>query len=110
MSLAGCLFPAAAPTTGQLGHTSSADARSLPTFGGYIKGEREGSPSGSRGDAISEGKAASVIPRNRRPESWAPWEDVRLGNYKPIQVRVSPGASGGGGGRPCSHLLALLII
>jgi hypothetical protein len=27
------------------------------------------------------------IPRNRQPGTWAPWQDVPLGQYRPIQVR-----------------------
>lgn len=84
-----CTLPcAAAPTTG---HLAGTDTRSAPyikyEFGGD---ERRGvSPSSSfREGASSEAAKATnnLLPRNRRPESWAPWEDVKLGAYKPIQV------------------------
>jgi hypothetical protein len=38
----------------------------------------------SSGGAVP--KPAAGVPKNRRPDSWAPWEDVALGQYKPIQV------------------------
>jgi hypothetical protein len=85
-----CLHPAAAPTTGHLAGAGESRSHGTP----YIKYEygddRRGvSPSSSfREGASSEGKgpANNLLPRNRRPESWAPWEDVKLGNYRPIQV------------------------
>ncbi|WIA10783.1 hypothetical protein OEZ85_010952 [Tetradesmus obliquus] len=47
-------------------------------------GERDAGATSSGGAAP---KPAAGVPKNRRPDSWAPWEDVALGQYKPIQVR-----------------------
>ncbi|KAF6264248.1 hypothetical protein COO60DRAFT_1698474 [Scenedesmus sp. NREL 46B-D3] len=47
-------------------------------------GERDAGATSSGGAAQ---KPAAGVPKNRRPDSWAPWEDVALGQYKPIQVR-----------------------
>jgi hypothetical protein len=46
-------------------------------------GDRDAGATSSGGAAS---KPAAGVPKNRRPDSWAPWEDVALGQYKPIQV------------------------
>jgi hypothetical protein len=85
-----CLHPAAAPTTGHLAGAGESRSHGTPFIKYEYGDDRRGvSPSGSfREGASSEGKgpANNLLPRNRRPESWAPWEDVKLGNYRPIQV------------------------
>jgi hypothetical protein len=45
-----------------------------------------GGPTSSGEAAAAAPRPAAGIPRNRRPDSWAPWEDVALGQYKPVQV------------------------
>jgi hypothetical protein len=86
------LLATAAPATASLQGAGSSDMRSYAALGAYVKGEpsdggRGASPANSgREGPGGESKPASVVPRNRRPESWAPWEDVNLRNYKPIQV------------------------
>jgi hypothetical protein len=51
-------------------------------------GAAGGADAGGAGGRVGAPSAAAGLPRNRRPESWAPWEDVNLGHYRPVQVCV----------------------
>lgn len=91
-------------TEQQLLHRHSSLGSAGPTSGDGVAADGPSPASSSRGPgdgaaaaAAAVGAAATTssadqkpattgVPKNRRPDSWAPWEDVNLGQFKPIQV------------------------
>lgn len=65
------------------GGPSPASSSKGPGDGAAAGGGAGGTAATSSGD---HKPATTGVPKNRRPDSWAPWEDVNLGQYKPIQV------------------------
>jgi hypothetical protein len=69
---------------------SDAAAAGGPSPCSSSRGVNDGAGAERDAGATSSGgaapKPAAGVPKNRRPDSWAPWEDIALGQYKPIQV------------------------
>lgn len=65
-----------------------------PSPASSSRGPGDGSAAGAAAGAAAATSSAeqkpvtTSVPKNRRPSSWTPWEDVNLGQYKPIQVSL----------------------